>query len=632
MIDLSLSISLPTPWNGGVFKTEQAGAVNFLVGPNGSGKSQFAHVLLDVLRSGGNSARLLSTDRLMGMEQSRPIDRFVGDHFGVGYKKSEFEYYRRAGTEGAGIDTILLLEERMDLRIQVEATLSQIFDREILLEWDSGNLIPRIRRRNGNSAYRVDREECHGIKEFLVLLTHLYNTEYRYLIVDEPELNLHPQYQAFYMNQVRKVAGDPSIDSRKKIVFLITHSPYIVDIRSEDDLRSIISFTSNHDVPKKITGETRIIGSDSRFLSRLNAHNKQFLFSDNPIFVEGINDAQLVTSIMESDGKSVSAEGSCVIDSGGAEEVNHYVTLCNALGKQAHFLYDLDSLFAGNLRSCIKEDETVQSFLLSAGLGNDIAKYFGALDQELTKLIDAVMSSQVPKNIDRLREYLCNLGARTQWTKEKFAKARTAVMTAISRFRADVAFVAKTTVEDVEGRLRQILAALEEKNVHVLSGGTIERYLPSYSGDYYELKDQHKQRAVAAEVRILSSRITESELSDRYGDLYEAILRLPAKGEVDVIPVLRDYLSDYIHELQKVIRNSSSWTTNEIQQRLKAVLPSAGMVFSIRNLELSGDRRFSATVDIVAMMGHGRRTAEVSDSTNAGMGDFQIVDTDEVDK
>ena len=188
----------------------------------------------------------------------------------------------------------------------------------------------------------------------------------------------------------------------------------------------------------------------------------------------------------------------------------------------------------------------------------------------------------------------------------------------------------RTTVEDVEGRLRQILAALEEKNIHVLSGGTIERYLPSYCGDYYELGDQHKQRAVAAEMCIISGRITESELSDRYGDLYKAISRLPAKGEVDVIPVLREYLSDYIHELQKVIRNSPSWTTNEIQQRLKAVLPSAGMVFSIRNLERSGDGRFSATVDVVEMMGHGRRAVEVSDRTNAGMGDFQIVDADEV--
>ena len=66
MINLSLSISLPKPWNGEVFKTEKVGAVNFLVGPNGSGKSQFAHVLLQELRHNDQSARLLSTDRFNG--------------------------------------------------------------------------------------------------------------------------------------------------------------------------------------------------------------------------------------------------------------------------------------------------------------------------------------------------------------------------------------------------------------------------------------------------------------------------------------------------------------------------------------------------------------------------------------
>ncbi|MDE0447656.1 MAG: AAA family ATPase [Spirochaetaceae bacterium] len=625
-----MSISLPKPWNGEVFKAEQVGAVNFLVGPNGSGKSQFAHVLLQELRHNDQSARLLSTDRLMGMEQSRSIDNFVGDHFSSGYLKREFEDYRMAGSEGAGIDTILLLEERMDLRIQVEATLNQIFNREILLEWDSGYLMPRIRRRNENSPYRMDREECHGIKELMVLLTHLYNPEYRYLIVDEPELNLHPQFQAFYMNEVRKVAGDPSTDSRKKIIFLITHSPYIIDIRSEDDLRSIVSFDSSNDVPRQMVGDTHKDVSDPQFLSRLNAHNKQFFFSDNPIFVEGISDAQLVTAIMERDGKSVSAAGSCIIDSGGAEEVNQYVNLCRALGKRAHFLYDLDSLFAGNLRSCIKKDETVQSFLLSTGLGNNIAKYCGALDRELTKLIDTVIQTNVPKSLERLREYLCKLGARTQWTKGEYAKARTAVMTSISLFRSDMILIGRRTIEDVEGRLRQILTALKEKNIHVLSGGTIERYLPSYCGDYYELKDERKRRAVVAEIGILADKTIQGELPDRYGELYDTISRLPGKGEVDVVPVLQDYLSDYIHELQKVIRNNSSWTTDEIQHRLRAVLPSASLVFSVRNLTRTVDGQFSAIVDIVEMMGHGRRCAKVSDSTNAGMGEFLIVDANEV--
>ena len=47
----------------------------------------------------------------------------------------------------------------MDLLIQVEGTLSHLFDREISLDWDSGRLVPKARRRGNNALYRLDREE-----------------------------------------------------------------------------------------------------------------------------------------------------------------------------------------------------------------------------------------------------------------------------------------------------------------------------------------------------------------------------------------------------------------------------------------------------------------------------------------
>ena len=137
---------------------------------------------------------------------------------------------------------MVLLDERMDLRIRVEATLSHLFGIDVVLEWDSGNLVPKAVRRQSGESYRLDRDECHGIKELVVLLTHLYDHENDYLIIDEPELNLHPQYQAFFMEEVRKIAGSPAESSKQKVVFLITHSPFILDLRLEDDIKSVISF------------------------------------------------------------------------------------------------------------------------------------------------------------------------------------------------------------------------------------------------------------------------------------------------------------------------------------------------------------------------------------------------------
>ena len=49
--------------------------------------------------------------------------------------------------------------------------------------------------------------------------------------------------------------------------------------------------------------------------------------------------------------------------------MTHYLELCQALGKKAHFVYDLDSLFRGRLRSCIGDDNSIRSLLAFAGVG-----------------------------------------------------------------------------------------------------------------------------------------------------------------------------------------------------------------------------------------------------------------------
>ena len=386
MIEHNLSIPLPLPWVDQVFQTDHIGEINFLVGPNGSGKSRFAVQLSNHL----SNARLLGTDRLSGMEQVRPLEAFVGDPFSDGIAKNRFQYLRGSAATGSGFEAIVLLQERIDLRIQIEATLSHLFDRDITLEWDSGNLLPKAQLRGRGQAYRLDREECHGIKELLVLLTHLYDDRRQYLLIDEPELNLHPQYQSFFMQEVRKVAGDPSSDPRKKVVFLITHSPFILDLNSSDDLKSIIAFDLQYSAPKQIANLKPDVSSSSSLARRLNAHHKQLFFSDSPVFVEGIHDAWLVEAIMEARGVSVARAGSCIIDAGGDKEVNQYLKLCQGLGKDAHFLYDLDSLFSGELRACIKDDESIQGFLLSAGLGHDIGKYCGPIGKEADRHDQAV--------------------------------------------------------------------------------------------------------------------------------------------------------------------------------------------------------------------------------------------------
>jgi len=623
MIAKSISFDLPVPWTEGKFETETIGRINFLVGPNGSGKSMFAEALKSYL---GN-ARILGTDRLSGMEHTSPYKNAFGDHFANGLVKNQFPYFKEAGKQGFGLDTIILLEERMDLRIQVEATLSDLFSRRISLEWDSGNLIARARLGDTGNSYRLDRDECHGIKELLVLLTHLYNDEYPYLIIDEPELNLHPQYQAFFMQEVRKIAGDPNVENTKKVIFLVTHSPFILNFRSVDDLKSVISFDLDHSIPKQLLDlDVPATERLSSLVPRLNVHHKQLFFSDNPIFVEGNLDAQLVGAMQEARGVSVAGAGSCIIDAGGCEEVNHYLELCTALGKKAYFLYDLDSLFRGNLRACVRSDGSVQSFLLTAGVGNDFSMYCGKLERKLTSAIDSLLAADpVPAPCSPLIAFLRSLGRREDWNGENWAKARIAVMTTISRNRDDmVQALSQTDVEEIEGRINKIIAALHAKNVFLLPGGTLERYLPSYTGDPYVLADDAKRKAVVSEIQLMADGMTGVDMEDRYGALYRVVCELPSKPSVDTEPVLREYVGNYIHELQSALVQHPSWQRNQAQEYMKLKQPAATKVFSIQELKRDNDKEFSAVVAIAEMLGQGKRFVLVDHKTNAGMGGFRI--------
>ena len=550
-----------------------------------------------------------------------------------GTRRSNFDYLREAGGEGSGVDTVLLLEDRLDLRIRIEATLSHLFGRDVVLDWDSGNLVPKAVRRKSGESYRLDRDECHGIKELFVLLTHLYDDRHDYLIIDEPELNLHPQYQAFFMQEVRKITGRGGAAGNAKIVFVITHSPFILDLRSDDDVGSVISFDLEYSVPKQVARESPDATSALVASGRLNAHHKQLFFSDDPVFVEGHHDAVMVEALMEARGVSAAAAGSCIIDCGGVEEVTHYLTLCRALGKKAHFVYDLDSLFTGRLRSCIGDDNSIRSLLASAGVGGPFASYVGKLDQLLTDLIDALLTRSLDGDLEPLDRYLGQFGPnRKEWKKDQLAKARVAVMTAIDSNRAAiVSEVSQDAVEDIEGRWGMILATLVDKNIHVLPGGTIERYLPSFCGDLFDPRSEAKRNAVEAELGVLQ-RICQSDDADRdaklvarYEALYEVVRKLPSKAPVDLDGVLRVHLSDYVHELHKVVAAHTDWERDQIDNHMQQrPLQKSGVVW-LDSFQRSANGGYEATIGVSEMVGGGRRYLDVnSDTTIGNMGSFVV--------
>src|SRR6266540_4118610 len=129
MHSINLELKLPKPWKDKSFKTDKVGYINFLVGPNGTGKSKFSEALKPLLPK----CRVLGSDRLAGLffKQGNYSQYIVGgSNISEGFNKSDFDHYK-TGAEAVGVggDAFVILEEKLDIRIKVEATLSQILNR-----------------------------------------------------------------------------------------------------------------------------------------------------------------------------------------------------------------------------------------------------------------------------------------------------------------------------------------------------------------------------------------------------------------------------------------------------------------------------------------------------------------------
>src|SRR5262249_54202723 len=120
-----------------------------------------------------------------------------------------------------------------------------------------------------------------GILHFIFSL-YGYDLERGMMIVDEPELHLHPQFQKTYLqilNQERK---------RHDLQFIVaTHSPVFVD---RDTIKSVCRFTLQNGrtqiiKPPKITESQRHL---THFLNYSNS--SRIFFVKKIILVEGLSD------------------------------------------------------------------------------------------------------------------------------------------------------------------------------------------------------------------------------------------------------------------------------------------------------------------------------------------------------
>ncbi len=580
-MNIPVTVTIPDLWGAEPFSKNEWGPINFLVGPNGTGKTRFCTQLKSALSKAGFKPRYLSAERLAGLEK-----HFVMNHGGAlahGFSVGNYAQYRSMGAEqGLAADAFVILKEKINVRIRIEAFLSTIFGRRIRFAEEGGYLKPKLQRILGGTEYAMKEDECHGLKELITLLAFLYDDEFTALVIDEPELHLHPQFQTFLLAEIRKLAGDPRITPLKKIFFLVTHSPYLLDFRVFDDLRQCVIF--HRDLVPTFVG---ILSSQDeyslkRLLPRLNTHHKQFFFANRPIFVEGYTDQQLFSLIQESRAKLLGATGACFIDVNGKDEQDFFFRLCQHLQIDAQFVSDLDVLTRGSFRNSISADSRCKQFATDQGIGIDLMDGIRELNNRVDALVLAIEASTAPE--------LVQVKSAVQSASETETK-RYRVLIAVIHHRQLLGEILPAKVGEVDyiaAKTMKLAEAARQAGVFLLPKGALENHVPSYDGSVFQVPERAKTATFEKERDFLLSSADQAAIEARYGQLVSILDQASGSSTVNLRKHLSYTIGEFIGNVQRGFERGEIDSGDTLKQHASVDWKVFERIFDVLSFALSG--------------------------------------------
>lgn len=542
--------------------------ITTLVGPNGSGKTRALRSIQRVLREHGADAAYV---RFLPAGRTGPVERYraATDSPGVGSNQGEAFYgnvnYRSQWHEiESVVGDVMNLEQRPDLRIKVETRLQQLFERGIDFQWSQNGLAMSFTSMRDHARYHSGLE-ASGITQLVSLLAAIYDDTIGTLIVDEPEISLHPQLQAFILEEMEMVAGDWA-DSGKKRIVISTHSSSFLPLSSLADLPAIVFFGGDADC-RQIDPADGLLQSLKlkEFVARTSLSHRQALFAERILLVEGPSDEIVAARAARRLGLKIEARNTQILPALGKGEFREARKLFTAIGMRVTVLADLDALADDNrLVNDFSEAEGATAIANATGhpslidLDGKLRSELAGLIAENTAAIDATVgaypywSDKQDPDVKRRR---CTL-AQLLTDPSTFTGELGAKMTALAT------------------RYGVLLDGLERLGCFFLRRGAIENYYADTSSG------TGKPARASAEADRLAA-VTPAQLADEYPELIRA-LRCAAPGrDIDESVLLRGKLAAALGAIFQSMEHGS--TDAQIEAVALSVLPTIEGLFTFHN-------------------------------------------------
>ena len=514
------------------------GGITTFLGPNGSGKTQLLRGLKNSLNShlNGKKIRYISAGRLGPMENfrsdydgQRPVPSFDLATFGD----------KAATTRRHKTETILgdfaTLSERPDILIKVQERLRKLFKRDITIDWDGGRLKVFFARvdQDNNGNYSSARE-ASGLLHLVAMLSALYDDDVGCLLIDEPEVSLHPQLQSFLLNEITKVAG-ANTEQGKKLIFISTHSTEFIELSSVEQLSCIVFCKDILNDPVQIDPNIEEFKGKKlkALLTRLGQEHKLALFCHTPLLVEGPSDQIMCSAISRKLSLNLEAAGSQILPVTGKGQFPVVVKLMRLIGKNPAILADADAF---------TDDLNIVGVFTNLDKANNIANKMGHRDApKFANDIYNDFCQLVASNWHDIKDpceshyYWIN---RDQEKEEIIAKKRSAFCWLFDNENEAIESI-KNGGEwiTIKSRLTILLDFLEQLGCFILRKGTIEAYYKHSD----TLTNDEKPNAASYEVNGLMDETLEN-VNTAYSDIIRSMVFCSSAKEINEAEAIRDLL------------------------------------------------------------------------------------------
>ena len=327
-----------------------------------------------------------------------------------------------------------------------------------------------------------------GEREIIHFLVSMFALNVRdgLILVDEPELHLHPRWQRMFLRLFNELSPE-----RNNQFIIATHSPVFV---APETIQNVIrTYRKPNEGSYKVSlRDGGSLPEKKKLVRMINSQNNERLFfADKVILVEGITDRIVIGSLVEKgveyfkDSRSIE-----VIDVGGKHNFTEYQSLLDGLRTPWSIVADRDYL------EQIGSDKTKELFEIN-------------LKSQAKSLLDDKKSTDKRELVSKLREYIESGNKESVFTFLDYVETRHKSL--------------KQNLSDSESALFEAeVARLSSQGIEILKygGGEIEDYMPNRLTDIGKVIDivskdnwivDIEDEAIRTHLAIILSRILDVE-------------------------------------------------------------------------------------------------------------------------